>query len=206
MSPAGIHQGRLGINDWGFYIVMPLFGLLGSELMFYYNGAIPIQRGCDMNYPDAESLGHSFEFTHMLITRLTAGLNHAGSVVQPPFKGNALNWVLGHIVAGRNEALTYLGGEPVWGDEELGFYKTGSDPITGDDQGLTLEQLLAAFDEVQERLSDRLAEIWAEELAKVVDTRFGERPVGEHVASLHWHETYHAGQLELLRELAKKAV
>jgi uncharacterized damage-inducible protein DinB len=155
-----------------------------------------------MNYPDAEALGQSFDFTHMLITRLTAGLTHADSVVQPPFKGNALNWVLGHIVAGRNEALTYLGGQPVWGDEELSFYKTGSDPITGEDQGLTMEELLAAFDEVQERIADRLSEISAEELAEVVDTRFGERPVAEHLSGLHWHETYHTGQLELLRELA----
>ena len=41
-------------------------------------------------------------------------------------------------------------------------------------------------------------------LAEVVETRFGERPVGQHVAGLHWHETYHTGQLELLRQLAGK--
>ena len=158
-----------------------------------------------MNYPDAESLSQSFEFTHMLIKRLTRGLSHADSVVQPPFKSNALNWVLGHIVTSRNEALSYLGAKPVWGDEELAFYKTGSDPITRDDQGLTLEQLQADFDEAQERLGDRLAEISTGELAEVVDTSFGERQVGEHVASLHWHETYHSGQLELLRELINVA-
>ena len=158
-----------------------------------------------MNYPDAQSLSQSFQFTHMLITRLTRGLSHADSVVQPPFKGNALNWVMGHIVASRNEALSYLGAEPVWGDDELAHYKTGSDPITSSDQGLTLEQLRADFDEAQERISARLAEIPAEELAKIVDTSFGERQMGEHVASLHWHETYHSGQLELLRELTKAA-
>jgi uncharacterized damage-inducible protein DinB len=158
-----------------------------------------------MSYPDAQSLSQSFRFTHMLINRLTRGLTHSDSVVQPPFKGNALNWVMGHIVASRNEALSYLGAEPVWDDEELAHYKTGSDPITRDDQGLTLEQLRAAFDEAQERISSRLDEIPAEELAKIVETSFGERPVGEHVASLHWHETYHSGQLELLRELTKSA-
>ena len=113
-----------------------------------------------------------------------------------------MNWVLGHIVASRNEALSYLGAEPVWGDEELAHYKTGSEPITSSDQGLTLEQLRADFDEAHERITDRVAEISNEELAQIVDTRFGERQVGEHVASLHWHETYHTGQLELLRELA----
>ena len=98
-----------------------------------------------------------------------------------------------------------MGAEPVWGDEELAHYKTGSDPITRSDQGLTLEQLRADFDEAQERISDKLAEISAEELAKIVETSFGERQMGEHVASLHWHETYHSGQLELLRELTRAA-
>ena len=127
------------------------------------------------------------------------------SLVQTPYNINSLNWVLGHIVASRNEALSYLGAEPVWGDDELAHYKTGSDPITSSDQGLTLDQLRADFDEAQERISARLAEIPAEELAKIVDTSFGERQMGEHVASLHWHETYHSGQLELLRELTKAA-
>ena len=155
-----------------------------------------------MSYPDAQSLTNSFRFTHMLIKRMTKGLTHEDSVVQPPFQGNALNWVMGHIVASRNEALSYLGAEPVWNDEELAHYKTGSDPITDSDQGLTLEQLRADFNEAHERIVDRLAEIAEEDLGVIVDTRFGDRPVGEHVASLHWHETYHTGQLELLRELA----
>ena len=159
-----------------------------------------------MSYPDGQSLSNSFRFTHMLIKRMTRGLTHEDSVVQPPFQGNALNWVMGHIVASRNEALSYLGAEPVWGDEELVHYKTGSEPITSSEQGLTLEQLQAAFNEAHERLSDRLAEISDEELGVIVETRFGERPVGEHVASLHWHETYHTGQLELLRELAGREV
>ncbi len=157
-----------------------------------------------MSYPDAESLIDSYQVTHMMVSRMIEGLTHADSVVQPPFKGNALNWVLGHIVAGRNEALAFLGADPVWGKEELALYKTGSDPITGDDQGLTLEELRIALDETQSRLDDRLSEITVEELEVVVDTRFGKRPVGEHISGLHWHETYHTGQLELLRELARQ--
>ena len=157
-----------------------------------------------MSYPDAESLANSFRFTYMLVNRMTRGLTHEDSVVQPPFQGNALNWVLGHIVASRNETLSYLGAKPVWGDEELTHYQTGSEPITSSEQGLTLEQLRAAFDEAHERIINRLAEIHEEELGVIVETRFGERPVGEHVASLHWHETYHTGQLELLRELAMR--
>ncbi len=157
-----------------------------------------------MSYPDANTINDSYQITHMLISRMIKGLDHSDSVVQPPFKGNALNWVVGHIVAGRNEALTFLGAEPVWSKEELALYETGSDPITDDDQGLPLDLLHEALDETQERLSDCLDRISEEELEVVVETRFGPRPVGEHVNSLHWHETYHTGQLELLKELAKQ--
>jgi hypothetical protein len=45
----------------------------------------------------------------------------------------------------------------------------------------------------------------AERLAAIVDTRFGERPLGQHIDGLHWHETYHTGQLELLKALAESA-
>ena len=109
--------------------------------------------------------------------------------------------MLGHILAGRNEALSYLNAEPIWGDDELARYKTGSPPITSIEQAIPLEQLLSDLDRSQERIVARLEEISAEELAAVVATRFGDRPVGQHIAGLHWHETYHSGQLEILREL-----
>lgn len=154
-----------------------------------------------MNYVDAQTISQSYAFTHMLIKRLTVGLSHADSLVQPPFPGNCLNWVVGHIISGRNEALTYLDAPAVWGDDEIARYKTGSAPITGDDQALPLERLLGDLALSQERLEAALAKITPEAYDRVVDTRFGERPVGKHLDGLHWHETYHLGQLELLREL-----
>ena len=155
-----------------------------------------------MSYPDAEYISQSYASNQWLIGKLTEGLTHADSLAQPPFKANCLNWVVGHILSGRSEALNYLGATPFWSQEEAAHYVTGSSPITGDDQGLSFERLLSDLDLSQKRIEAALAEISDEALAEVVDTRFGPRPVGEHVASLHWHETYHLGQLELLRELA----
>lgn len=154
-----------------------------------------------MTYPDPLTLAQSFGVTHSLIRRHTKGLSHADSVVQPPFEGNCLNWVLGHIVNGRNEALGYLGGKPIWTEAEVARYRTGSPPVTGPDDGLPLARLLADLDASQERLRVQLETISAEAFAAVVETRFGPRPVGEHVDGLHWHETYHTGQLELLSKL-----
>ena len=158
-----------------------------------------------MTYPDAHSLGESYGTTHWLIEKLVDGLSNEDSLIQPPFEANCLNWILGHILAGRNETLTYLGAEPIWGEPELARYKTGSPPITGADQALSLDRLLSDFEESQQRILATLESATPEELATVVETRFGDRPVGQHIAGLHWHETYHTGQLELLRALAESA-
>jgi len=156
-----------------------------------------------MTYPDAHSLSQSYGSTHWLINKLVDGLSNEDSLVQPPFEANCLNWVLGHILAGRNEALSYLEAEPIWGETELARYKTGSPAITEANQALPLERLLSDFEESQKRIVGVLARTAPEALAVVVDTRFGERPVGQHIDGLHWHETYHTGQLELLRALAE---
>jgi hypothetical protein len=147
-------------------------------------------------------MGQSYGSTHWLIKKHADGLSQADSIIQPPFQANCFNWILGHILAGRHEALSYLGGPTLWKEEEIALYKTGSAPITKAGQGLALGRLLADLDETQVLIVERLEQVSPEELARIVDTRFGERPMGQHIAGLHWHETYHTGQLEILRELA----
>ena len=39
-------------------------------------------------------------------------------------------------------------------------------------------------------------------MATLIQTARGETTLGERLVFLHWHETYHVGQLELLRQLA----
>ncbi|MGD8857921.1 MAG: hypothetical protein PVG33_16410, partial [Chloroflexota bacterium] len=118
-----------------------------------------------MTHPDAQSLSQSYGSTHWLITKLVDGLSNDDSLVQPPFEANCLNWVLGHILAGRNEALSYLGAELIWDEAELARYKTGSPPITRADQALPLERLLRDFEESQQRIVTALESASAEALA-----------------------------------------
>jgi len=155
-----------------------------------------------MNLPDAESLTQSYATNHWLINTLVEGLTNADSLVQPPYQGNCLNWVLGHIVASRQPALQLVGATPVWSQEEADRYKTGSSPITSSDQALLLEQLISDLDLSQERIAAALAEKTETELLEEAETDRGVKPISQHLAGLHWHETYHTGQLELLRDLA----
>lgn len=154
-----------------------------------------------MDYPNADGLAQSFSANHWLIHRLVDGLSQAESILQPPYDANCLNWVLGHIIVSLNEVLNLLSAEMVWSEEVINRYITGSAPITEDGQGLPFEELVDALDIAQERIAVALDEIPDEELNRIVETKRGAKPIGKHVAGLNWHETYHTGQLELLRAM-----
>jgi hypothetical protein len=155
-----------------------------------------------MSCPDAQTLAQSFWLTHHIIKLQTDGLSHADSVLQPPFRGNCLNWAVGHIIQGRDSVLALLGETPFLNVAEAARYGTGSEPITNAEQALPLEDLLEALDRSQERITARLEHTSPDELEGSVHFRGREQTLAQAIAGLHWHETYHTGQLELLRQLA----
>lgn len=157
-----------------------------------------------MPFPSADLLLQKYRLTYRVIHMQIGGLTHADSLLQPPFRGNCLNWVLGHIVESRNAVLRALGQEAVWGEEEGARYATGSPPITGDAQALQLERLLAGLALSQERIEAALRGTTPNALAVPVEADGQRVPLGERLDWLLWHETYHVGQLELLRQLAGK--
>lgn len=155
-----------------------------------------------MSYPDAESLLGWYDNNVQVIRMQTDGLSHADSLLQPPVRGNCMNWVLGHIVVGRDQVLKHLGERPVLEDSEAARYKRGSDAITEEGEALPLDRLLDALENSQRRFEAALGEMTSRGLAHPIQTARGEKPLGEYISGQVWHETYHVGQLELLRQLA----
>ena len=145
-----------------------------------------------------ELLAELFAINYRVIRRQVDGLTHEDSLLQLPFRGNCLNWVLGHIVATRNRALALLGEPPIWSEAEAARYATGSEPITSNADALPLEKILRDLDCSQERLTAALRR------ATDLNIPQGEDTVGEQLAFLHFHEAYHTGQTEMLRQLAGK--
>ncbi len=102
-----------------------------------------------------------------VIKMQTDGLTHEDSLLQPPFRGNCLNWVLGHITENRDHILEALGESPVI-DEFGKRYTRGSEPLTqaGDDV-VRLEELLDWLERSQVRLAAALEKMndaaWASE-------------------------------------------
>lgn len=149
----------------------------------------------------ADLIARYFSLNHRVLHMQIDGLNHEDSLLQPPFRANNLNWVLGHIIAGRSTALAILGGKSVWTEEEAAPYAQESEPITAAD-AYPLEKLVADLDIAQERLDVALEQITPDELAHVAEGK--DRSLGERLSFLYWHEAYHTGQTELLRQLAGK--
>lgn len=132
----------------------------------------------------------------------TEGLNHDESLRQPQPAGNCLNWVVAHIVAGRNRWLEALGHQLLWGEAELAVYGRG--PLTDPSKALPWQRLLADFEELQGPLAAGMQALSEEELAKPAAYSPGNRSdetVRSLLAGFCFHEAYHVGQTGILRRL-----
>ena len=139
---------------------------------------------------------------HML-EQQTAGLGHAESVLQPPFRGNCLNWVLGHIIENRNTVLGLLGQPPIITPEQAARYGYGSEPVCSDgDDLIRMEDLMALLKSSQATIDAVLPAMTEAQLSAQVDSHMGPQTTGFMLFFRYYHETYHAGQTELLRQLA----
>lgn len=150
-----------------------------------------------------EQLVNAFAVNLRIVQRQTEGLSHEDSLLQPPFRGNCLNWVLGHVAVNRDRVLRALGEEPVLTEEQAARYESGSAPvIAADADVLALEQLLDVLSRAQDRIADGLGRLSADDLN--VEIAVGEQTMtlGRRLFGLYFHETYHVGQTELLRQLA----
>jgi uncharacterized damage-inducible protein DinB len=108
---------------------------------------------------------------------------------------------MGHIIVNRDKILITLGKPPIFEEPESIRYQRGADPITEPELAVSLETLLEALEESQELIVTSLKEADAGSLDALVDVERG-RTVRDRVEFLQWHETYHSGQLEILRQLA----
>lgn len=150
---------------------------------------------------DVKPLIQTMERNQGLITEQAKGLDHADTVLQLPFRGNCFNWVVGHMLATRDAMLMALGAKPILSEEEHKRYGHGSEPVCGPDDAVHLNRLLEALDQTKDAVLAELNSATPELLGKIHSEERGMN-VGEWVAFLVWHETYHVGQLEILRQLA----
>jgi len=154
-----------------------------------------------MTKAQAETLAQYYGIIYNVVKRQLDGLTNEDSLIQPPFRGNCLNWVFGHIVFSRNSVLTLLEEDSPWSEAESARYIRNSEPVTSAENAIPFDQLQDYFEASHTRLMAGLQRISPERMATAIDD---ETTLGEQLTFLQWHETYHLGQLEQLRQLSGK--
>ena len=150
-----------------------------------------------------DQLAEGFALNFRLMKMQCEGLSHADSLVQTPYNINCLNWVLGHIAVSRDRVLRLVGEEHLLTEAELDRYKTESNPIEVDGEDvIKLERLLEVLSTGQERINTGFSRRTDEQLAELIQV--GERrvPLGVRLHGFYFHDTYHTGQTDLLRQIA----
>jgi uncharacterized damage-inducible protein DinB len=147
----------------------------------------------------ADNLIYLLGVNTRVLHRQLDGLSDNDLLLQPDMRGNCFNWVLGHIINGRNSILKRLGEEPVWAEDEAGCYQRESGAITGPESPhLSMEHLLQDHQLTGDKIIARLETITDAELDEKISD---DTTLGKSLSFSVWHEAYHTGQFEYLRQL-----
>ena len=149
-----------------------------------------------------------YEFSYGALNRNLDGVTNEESLIVPQPAGNCINWVLGHVVSARSLVLTLAGGDPVDHGDAVKPYQRGSGGIQPGDNVPDIATLRGWLADSQQRLVPALAVISEGTLSLPVPEKLRRPPltgtVGDALARLAYHESYHNGQIGLLRRLAGK--
>ena len=104
---------------------------------------------------------------------------------------NCVNWLLGHIIYGRNLVLKLLGTEPVWDEEKMKCYSRGIKAIDHKELFILFEDLKILFSKSFEKITETV-------------TNADLSTVEKDLAGLALHEIYHSGQIGYCRRLLGK--
>ncbi len=149
-------------------------------------------------------LAELYKNNHEVIRKQLTDISQEESLLQLPFRGNCLNWVVGHILGIRGEALELMGLSRTLNPAEEKIYGYGSEPLTDPGKACDLSSLVNRLDDSINRVVNGLVSLPSAELDRQVRIWRGQMPLLEALSYIQWHESYHTGQLEFLRQLAGK--
>lgn len=137
----------------------------------------------------------------------TDGVTNEQSLVQPLPAGNCINWVVGHLLAIYSTVLPMFGATPVIEGARISRYNRGSAPILNGEEALPFDELLAAWDATCDKIDAGLSQLPDATLVQAA----AHSPTGNPNETVHsllftimFHQSYHAGQLGVLRRIAGK--
>jgi uncharacterized damage-inducible protein DinB len=152
---------------------------------------------------DPRVLALQFGIGAFVLERNLAGVTNEESLRRPQPGGNTMNWIVGHVVRARNQALGLLGQKPVFEDGDFEAYGAGDSHA----RMLPLDELKRRFDALGPALDSALERTTLQQLAATAPfspTGNPDETVGTLLTSIAFHEAYHLGQTGLSRRLLGK--
>jgi uncharacterized damage-inducible protein DinB len=152
---------------------------------------------------DPEVLANVYTRNQWVINQQTKGLTHADSLLQPDRRGNCLNFVLGHILVHREKIMQMLDLEPLLTESQFKRYDFDADPVLEDGpEIIPLEDQLALLEKSTSLLVEAIKPLTQSDLEREVTLGSSTATLGQRIEFFSWHDTYHVGQTEYLRQLA----
>ena len=147
----------------------------------------------------------NLHFHNRVIGMRTEGITHAESLLQLPIPANCLNWQVGHLLVYREDILGVITGEAGSDPAEFAIYGAGSPQMTDGENAIDLDTLKSRVIALAEPLEQALRSASADHFAKM-HNKERQMTVNDMVRFyLMFHEAYHIGQLEVLKELAEQS-
>jgi|SRR5262245_12483708 len=147
------------------------------------------------------SLAQHFGHMYKVAGANLEGMTQEQSLAQPSPGGNCANWILGHLTDVQNGAMKLIGEKPVWVSDQL--KRASYDPITTADRSIDWNMLRDHFLGSRDRCLAAISQLSDESLAEMVPHPFGGTCTrGELLTTLAFHQTYHVGQLGVMRRIA----
>jgi hypothetical protein len=151
------------------------------------------------------SLGDRYNFNRSTIEMLVDGFGPADWARRPSDDGgNTAHWIVGHVAVARRSVLRRLGEEIPPDDWEQAFEMKVTPAGTAGYP--TPEVLLEDIRASGKLLTSILAEMTPEKAAEEWGSPFpdGGTTLADGAQFMHFHESYHIGQLGLLRRISGK--
>lgn len=136
----------------------------------------------------------------------TDGISHEESLANPEPAGSCANWIMGHLTLSYEQALPFLGQEPVLPEGALERYRRGSAPLAVDAEAVDFGELRDAFDEAASRFEAGLENLTPAALSRTQNFHGGksETTLAKYLNFTLFHQAYHVGQLGVLRRIVGK--
>ncbi len=134
-----------------------------------------------------------FKFNNRVLHINIDDISHEESLASPKGGGNSINWIVGHMLASRDDIFEMIGLKRQCSEDITKTYSRGTQNVD-EVNAVNIKDLIKMFDATQKPLEDKIAEMdYSSNPSELKNLTF-----------LAFHEAYHCGQTGILRRIAGK--